>query len=447
MALKPTQPFIVRALGSLAVLAVLAAPALGQDPGAGKPLPPRDPTPDSTRAVAAPPPVAPQSTAPERLDLTPPTPGAPANPTAPASLPAKLHGEAWYGRQEFQVWGRYNRVEGPALHVAVVRRLQPKGYIPAFRAQMGFAFSADRGEYLVGFEQPVANRHRVTLGAQGYRSFVPFYYADESLSSEENSASAMFLHRDYWDWFETEGVRGYVGFYPSKMFTVTAGVRKQDEASLQNATDWSVFNQQDDFVQNPSVPEGDYRGYEATATYDSRPQDNEGNIYMRPYWGSWAKLAKVTWERGGGGLGGDFDEWRVTADLRNYFRLAPNQSLSARILAGTGEGKGGSLPAGRRYEIGGLGTLRGHNYRSLGGDHVALANLQYAFGVSRQGWLLFFADLGTAWDAGNFFDQHIPIDLGTGFRLGESGPTLLVAHPLNESGGDTHVEFRFQESY
>ena len=353
----------------------------------------------------------------------------------------------WLGDQHLKVWARYNRVEGPALNLAVIRHLKQEGYIPAFRAQFGYAFSPERGQYFGGFEQPVAPHHRVTVGAEAYRSFLPFYYADESLSSGENSASALFLHRDYWDWYEAEGLRALANLYVTRTVTLTTAMRKDDESSLRNANDWSVMNQKADFPENPAIQDGEYRGYEVSAVYDTRPRQEEDNISPRSTWSSWERWHRVSWERGDGGLGGDFDLWRVTGDFRNYFRIAPNQNISTRLLAGTGEAKGGILPALRRYEVGGLGTLRGHNYRSLRGDHVALGNVQYAIGVGRRGWALAFLDAGTAWDSGSLFDQHIPIDLGTGFRIGQSGPTLLIAHALNESGADWRVQFRFQESY
>jgi hypothetical protein len=402
-----------------------------------KPYAPRD----SVKAITHP-----LSESPERLALTPPPPG-PVIPHVPPPQTTMDGARTWLGDQELKVWGRYNRVEGPALHIAVVRPLKPEGFIPAFRAQFGYAFSAERGQYFAGFEQPVAPHHRVTVGAQGYRSFLPFYYADESLSSGENSASALFLHRDYWDWYEAEGLRAFANFYVTRTITLTTAMRKDDEASLRNANDWSVFNPSEEFPENPAILDGEYRGYEVSAAYDTRPRQDGDNISQRSTWPSWTRWHRISWERGDGGLGGDFDLWRVTGDFRNYFRIAPNQNISTRLLAGTGEGEGGFLPPERRYEIGGLGTLRGHNYRSLRGDHVALGNVQYAIGVGHRGWALAFLDAGTAWDSGSLFDQHIPIDLGTGFRIGQSGPTLLIAHGINDSSADWRVQFRFQESY
>ena len=45
---------------------------------------------------------------------------------------------------------------------------------------------------------------------------------------------------------------------------------------------------------------------------------------------------------------------------------------------------------------GGLGTLRGHNYRDLGGDNLALVNLEYSFDLGGKNRVLVFVDSGTA---------------------------------------------------
>ena len=449
----------MRALGALAAILGLlfAFPTFGQDLSREKPSPSRDLPADSiavapATTLAATPAASPEFPAPlanpVRLDLTPraASPEAPGIPD-PEALSSSLRRGARAGDNKFEVWGRYNRVEGPAVLASVTRRLDRKSYLPSYRIQFGYAFSAERGQYRVGFEQPVAPRNKLTVGAEGYRTFAPFFYADEALSSGENSASALLLHQDYWDWYEAEGVKGFLGIRPSPFLQVTFGLLRQDEASLGNHADWSLFNQEADFPDNPSVPEGEYRGAEATVVFDTRPRDDEGEFRPRGAWSSLEHWHRLSWERGDGGLGGDFDLWRLTADLRNYLRLAPSQVLSTRILAGTGDAGLALLPAGRRFEIGGLGTLRGHLYRSLAGDHVALANVQYAIGVGHRGWLLFFADAGTAWDQGGLFDQRVPVDLGTGFRIGHSGPTLLVARTLSESDAEVRVQFRFQESF
>jgi outer membrane protein assembly factor BamA len=331
------------------------------------------------------------------------------------------------------------------VFVELERPLSKDTYLPRVVGGLGYAFAAKRGQYRLEMEQPVLPRHRVTVGAAAYRAFRPFFYQDEALSSEENTASAFFLHRDYWDWYEAEGVRGTVGFYFSPFMTVTVGVVREDEASLVNHADWSVFRQTKDFETNIPIPDGEYRGYEAAATYDTRPHN--GDRRGRSAWGGMENFLRVKWERAGAGLGGDVDQWRVSADLRNYFRISSRQSLATRILAGTGHDRSGLLAPQRRFAVGGLGTLRGHLYRDLRGDHLALANLEYSFDLGRRSRALLFVDTGTAWDAGSLTDQRIPIDVGTGFRFGQDGLTLLLAQTVNESHADPKVYIRLGESF
>jgi hypothetical protein len=320
--------------------------------------------------------VSPPSPSRVRLDLTPHSTTLP-----PERLPdpesfdidPSFQTRTWDDQNNFTLWGRYNRVEGVALFAGLVRRLSHRDYIPAYRAEIGFGFSADRGQYRLGFEQPIAPRGKVTLGAEGFRSYLPFFYSEEALSSEENSASAFFLHKDYWDWFETEGLRGFVGVYPSPFFELQLGVVQRDEASLENNTNWSLFNQKDRFVDNPAILEGQYRAFQLMATYDSRPRNWKDKTDSRSTWGGVEYWLRAGWERADGGLGGDFDSWRAIADLRTYFRISTRQSIATRIFAGTGEDRTSFLPPQRRFFLGGLGTLRGHNYRSLEGDHAVLA--------------------------------------------------------------------------
>ena len=278
------------------------------------------------------------------------------------------------------------------------------------------------------------------------------FFGEEIIGDGENSASAFFLHRDYRDWYEAEGGRAFLGLYTSPFLSLTAGVTIQDEASLANETDWSLFRQEADFRMNPFIPEGTYRGFTASLAYDTRPE-GDGRWHPRRSRRSWGGLEhyyRLSWERADAGLGGDFDLWRVTADLRTYFRLSPRQSLSARLLAGAGEAQDtpdGLLPAQRRYALGGLSTLRGHGFRSITGDRVALANLQYAFNVTRGSQALVFVDAGTAWNRGPLTDQRIPVDVGAGYRFDEEGITLLVGQNVNSLDKETKVFLRFQESF
>jgi len=417
---------------SLFLAGLVAAGAVGA-------APPADAPPDTLSASSTP-------SAPVRLSLLPaPTPGATPGvgepgvaPPPEAPKPARL--------ESLDGMLRYNPVEGFAFGLKIQRRLDPKNFYPAVHATAGYAFSARTWEGSLGFEQPLARRHKLTVGGEGYSHFLPFFYENEVFGSAENTLSSVLLHENYWSFYQTQGLYGFLGLYTSPFVRITLGIRDEEERALSNNTNWSLFNQKSVFPPNPTIPSGNYRGYEATAAYDARPRDPEGNVTPRSSWGGLVPWLRLGWIRGNGGLGGDFDLWKVTADLRTYFRLTPQQRLDARILLGTGESASGPLPEQRLYAVGGYSTLRAYRYREFQGNRVALGNLEYSFALGRQAWGLVFVDGGLAWSDGSLTDQRIPVDVGAGLRLSTSGITLLGAHSINDGGG-VNVLLRLQESF
>jgi hypothetical protein len=431
--------WIVAFLGLAFTLSVVPLPARGQinlkAAAAGR---------DSTTAAPSPaaPPPAPAGRV--RLDLTPLSPDREGDRIFIPARKGAREELSLIGPRDFRAWGRYNRVEGLAVLAELERSLSREDFLPRVLGGFGYAFAARRSQYRLEVEQPVLPRHRVTLGMGAFRSFRPFVYQDEALSSAENSASAFFLHRDYWDWYETEGLRAFVGVYPSPFLSLSFGVVREDESALVNHADWSVFRQTEDFPVNASIVEGQLRAYEVASTFDTRPR---GDGRARPAWGAVEHYLRVSWQRADAGLGGDYDLWRASADLRNYFRISARQSLATRVLAATGRNGSGVLPPQYRFALGGLGTLRGHLYRDLHGDHAALANVEYSFDLGGRSRVLVFFDAGTAWDDGTLTDQRIPIDVGTGYRFGQDGITLLLAQTVNESHADPKIYLRLRESF
>jgi hypothetical protein len=366
---------------------------------------------------------------------------------APAAVPDQVARQVSWRGHRVGGFFRYNRVEGAAPFVQVARPLHGKDRLPAYRAHLGYAFAAERGQYLAEIEQPLVPGHRWIVGGAVFRAVIPFYLAEETVSSLENTASALFLHRDYWDVYEAEGFRGFARVGVAGWLQLRAGYTGQDEAPLATRADWSVFRQEEDFEANPPVPEGESRVVELLLEVDSRPADPDFGTKSRAAWGAWEHWSRVVWERGDGGLGGDVDYWKMTADVRTAWRLSPRQEVVAHILAGAGEGREGTLPPQRRYELGGLGTLHGHRFRSLAGDRAALLNVEVSLALHRRVNAVVFGDAGTAWDAGTLFDQRIPVDLGAGVRLGATGPMLLAARTVNAADADVRVHFRLRSSF
>ncbi len=441
------------------LLAVLLAAGTGR----GVPASAQTAAPDSLAAgmqAAAPDSLRPAAP-PVRLEFLSPDSVSTPEEQPPIRRRITFGGEFAWGRGQrttFRPWMRYNRVQGLALYGEVGRDMEHDGWQPGYHAGFGYGFAARRGWYGLGFEQPLMAGGDLSIGVDAHRSAIPFFYGDEVIGEGENSAATFFLHRDYRDWYEAEGGRLFLAGRPARDLRVSVGMVLEEERSLPQATDWSVFRQKADFRPNPEIPEGDYRGFELSATLDTRPRGDASRVRSpRTSWGAVEHWHRVTYERGGGGLGGDFDLWKATADLRSYLRVSPRQTLSARLLAGMGESRslawapGGSsgdqLPIERRYAVGGLGTLRGHNYREFRGNRVALANIEYAFALADNIRTLVFADAGRAWDDGSLMDLRVPVDMGIGFSAGDEGVSVLAARNVNRSDADIKVSVRFQHSF
>ena len=121
----------------------------------------------------------------------------------------------------------------------------------------------------------------------------------------------------------------------------------------------------------------------------------------------------------GGVLGGDYNFRKYDLDLRTYFSTGPIREgykrdttissainegvLAMRMMVGYGDT---SLPSFAKYEIGGLGTIRGYEYKEFVGDVSLVFNVEYRFPVADNLQAVLFADLGYAWDHG------IPITIG-----------------------------------
>lgn len=418
----------------LAVLALFGAGTAGAAPSA-------TPPPDTLQAVAATPP----PTGPVRLSLLPDATGAmpgtaPPSPAPPAEAqkPARL--------ESLDGMLRYDPVEGFAFGLKIRRRLDPSDFYPAFHASAAYAFSARTWQGSVGLEQPLARRHKLTVGGEGYAHFLPFYYENEVFGSGENSLSSLLLHENWWSFYQAKGLYGYAALYTSPFVRLSFGLRGEKEFALSNNTNWSLFNQSKVYTPNPTIPAGTYNGYEADASYDARPKGPDGVVTPRSTWGGLVPWLRLSWIRGDGGLGGDFDLWKVTADLRGYFRVSPQQRIDARVLLGAGESAGGELPLQRLYAVGGYSTLRAHPYRIYQGNRVALANLEYSFELGRRVWAFTLLDAGLAWTGGPLTDRKVPIDVGAGLRLGTSGISVLGATKVNDGGG-INVLLRLQEPF
>jgi len=119
------------------------------------------------------------------------------------------------------------------------------------------------------------------------------------------------------------------------------------------------------------------------------------------------------------------------------------------------------VPLYERYWAGGLTTVRGYDYRSLGprypddptgtpvyGDFRAIGNVEYLFPLVPQHWIgVLFFDAGNVWARpGDFDPADIRTSIGFGFRIEPMGIlpiSLFWGRALNAKPGDDLQTFTF----
>ncbi len=165
-------------------------------------------------------------------------------------------------------------------------------------------------------------------------------------------------------------------------------------------------------------------------------------------------------EKGMEVLGGDWSYWKywfeakyyrpveLFSDLlgRSFRRVGDTPPIfAARLTLGDADG---TLPWASDYTIGGDSTLRGYKEKRFRGDQMFLANAELRFPVHKHASLVFFYDIGKAWDTseGDGFDLG---DLAKGYGIGVRLKTPIGNIRLDFADGDeeSRVHFGFGEMF
>ncbi len=252
----------------------------------------------------------------------------------------------------------YNRVDGPAPQIGGALRRE-RDVAPLLYVRGGYAFSRKRAIGAAGFELAFGDRSRIRIGADGYRKTAS---EDEWIvGTAENTIFALLARTDYRDWYEAQGLAGRAIWEPGRDAAFEARALVEEHASLRTRTRVAAFGGTARFRANPAIDPGT----EGLLSFAVRV----GPQVFRKEGGSRATLR---YERAGGPMGRDFDYGRFRATLNGSRRFNARASGRARVVAGTT--RQGSLPAQKVWHLGGIGTLRGHEYKALAGDQFFLAN-------------------------------------------------------------------------
>lgn len=169
-----------------------------------------------------------------------------------------------------------------------------------------------------------------------------------------------------------------------------------------------------------------------------------------------------TLEAGSKELGSDIDLLRITANFRFVTTPVPGHRIVARAELGLAEVVGGQrarLAPSLGFFAGGSQSIRGFAYQSLGreivvddltdtqqtlvvgGDRLVTGSLEYQYYFSQQWRAAVFADIGDAFDVGDF-DANYGAGLGIHYLTPVGAIRVELANSLSEDNPDWYVHLR-----
>lgn len=170
-----------------------------------------------------------------------------------------------------------------------------------------------------------------------------------------------------------------------------------------------------------------------------RVYDSRDNVYD-PHEGKRIGYS-VEWA---GGMGGDFDFTKWTADWRYYFRAGGESVWALNLGAGYASG---DMPLSQRFTMGGSDTLRGYEDDQFRGNSMLKATLEYRFPIVKKVQGVLFTDNGYAWDKRHEdeFDMGLlKNSYGVGLRINSPLGPVKLDYGYGEDGGKFHFSFSGQ---
>jgi hypothetical protein len=320
----------------------------------------------------------------------------------------------------FGMGARFNRVEGLTL-APTLKYESESGEYPTLELEAAYAFTLKRWEYDVGIDHKFGRLWGPHFFGSMYRLAET---SDHWLlpTPQENSLAAVFFKEDFFDFYWKRGFTGGGGLWYDDFLTLDASYTNARIETLEKTAEKALFGGKKKFRENWSTilpdsisilaMEGDLEEMLIKAAYDTRDEKNEEND---PTTGI---LASIAYAQTVDSDSADFDYSAVDGEFKWYYPVSTDQTLALRLRGGHSDD---DLPLFRRYFLGGIGSLRGYEYKEFQGNRYVLLNVDYIWRFYRSdfGAGLFFDTGKAGFDESGFEDAEFKSDIGLCFTFSD----------------------------
>ena len=313
----------------------------------------------------------------------------------------------------------YNRIDGATPQFGF-KYQNEESMLPEIKAFTGYGFASERWRYQIGFKQFLAKSKTVYLSGSFYKKLIS---GDDRIISEcENTLFALLVTEDYKDYLEAEGGTISAGFKFPLNIGLEINYQIEKYKSLPSHSGlWSLFGGSKEFRPNFSSLK-EYRIWTLAAmdneelfllglklNYNKKGKENY------PYNSFTTANLDIEWTPKGGNDEFDFARYLITAT--RYQTLDRKSSLIIRAEYGNVEGD--NIPTHKAFFLGGLGTLRGNDYKEYGGTEYWLGNIEFGIKFPAASWKTWvFYDVG---QIANYFqnlsDTEVKNSVGIGLTF------------------------------
>jgi len=243
-------------------------------------------------------------------------------------------------------------------------------------------------------------------------------HMDWAIPPYESYLNAFILGLETKNYFQVEGTSGYISLGDDETASLKFEYFEEDFSSLYKHTNWSFFNhrhKKDDNLPLPPLEEGRLTGMRLVFDISHHTSLTNSRLIIE---------AERALDKGTDTIG-KYD--RLFGNTMHNWRLSPLSLLKLRLAGGYSKD---ILPGQKSFKLGGINTLRGFDFESIGGspdpvglpinfisggNRMALCNIDYFIGHKSDFRFILFADAGGVWHKGEDIEiKGIKRNIGIG---------------------------------